>query len=405
MLPTAKATILYLNHVSQMSGAEASLLCLVAHLDTRSFRIIAGVTGTGPFVDELRRADIEVARIDHPRFHRTLSPTGLLAQYLELRRAARRIAGFVAERGIDLVHANSLSSALCAAHALPKDVPLIWHARDLHLPPGPTRWVIRRARAVIAISQAVANALARVSREAAAKTTVIHNGLDTDAFSPRDSRARVLESLGLPEEAVLVGGVGQLVPWKNWPVFLRVGADVAARIPRLHLLIIGGDLFDDHPGHERRLRALADRLAIGRITHFLGYRRDILDLVSALDVFVHCAEEEPLGRAVMEAMALERPVVAVGAAGPAELITDGETGLLAPAATPYSMTERVTRVLKDRELSRRLGQAARHRIRTSFRPEDTARMVGEVYRAVLWDTGGLRGETAADSVPDAWDRV
>jgi len=391
MPPPAKASILYLNHVSQMSGAEASLLSLLAHLDTREFRLLVGVSGAGPFLEELRRADIPAVRLDHPRFHRTTNPAALLGQYVALRQAARRIADVVAEESIDLVHANSLSSAICAARALGTQVPLVYHARDLRLPPGPARWVIRRAKAVIAISHAVAGALARVAPEAPTKTTVVYNGLDVDAFAPRSSRAKVLASLGLLEDAVLVGGVGQLVPWKNWDQFLRVGADVAARVPRVHLLVIGGDLFGDQRNYVGELKALADRLAISRLTHFLGYRRDIADAVWALDVFVHCAEQEPLGRAIMEAMALERPVVAVGTAGPAEIIVDGETGLLAPSSNPLSMTERVVRVLKDPDLAHRLGQAARHHIQTNFHPERTARMVEEVYRAALWDAGALGG--------------
>jgi glycosyltransferase involved in cell wall biosynthesis len=393
MPPPAKANILYLNHASQVSGAEASLLSLLAHLNTGEFRPLVGVGGAGPFLEELRRADIQAVRLDHPRFHRSANPAVLLGQYVALRRAARRIAHLVADESIDLVHANSLSSAISAARALGKRVPLVYHARDLRLPAGPARWVIRRARAIIAISHAVAAALGRLAPEAPTKTVVVQNGLDADAFAPRNSRARLLPSLGLPEGAVLVGGAGQLVPWKNWDRFLRVGAAVAAHVPRVHLLIIGQDLFGDHPGYVPQLKALADRLAISRLTHFLGYQRDIAHVVSALDVFVHCAEEEPLGRAIMEAMALERPVVAVGAAGPAEIIVDGETGLLAPSSDPYAMSERVVRLLRDPELARRLGQAARHHIQTSFPPERTARTVEEVYRAVLWDTGALRGES------------
>jgi glycosyltransferase involved in cell wall biosynthesis len=219
---------------------------------------------------------------------------------------------------------------------------------------------------------------------AASKTRVVYNGVDTQAFAPRPSRERLLQELGLPPNALLVGGVGQLVPWKNWPRFLSVGADVAARVANAHLLIVGGDLFHDHPHYPAELKAYADDLAIGRITHFLGHRTDIADVVSALDVFVHCADEEPLGRAIMEAMSLERPVVAVRAGGPAELIVDGESGLLAPPKNTYAIADRVVQALKDRDLAARLGKAARLRVESHFRPEQTAKLVEQIYQDVLW---------------------
>jgi glycosyltransferase involved in cell wall biosynthesis len=160
-------------------------------------------------------------------------------------------------------------------------------------------------------------------------------------------------------------------------------------VPQARFLILGDDLFHDRPGYRQELEALARKLAIGRVTHFLGYRRDVPDVVSAFDVFLHCPEDEPLGRALMEAMALERPVVAVASAGPAEIVLDGESGLLAPPRNTYAIAERVIRLLRDRDLAARLGRAARERIRTAFRPEQAARMTEEVYRAVLWESGGL----------------
>ncbi len=387
-----KADILYLNHVSKMSGAEASLVSLIAHLDTGSFRPIVGLPEPGPLSERLRGADVEVTFIDHPRLRRSRSPFSLFAQYRALRRGTRRVARFLEVRGADLIHANSLSSAICAARAAEGEVPLIWHVRDLRLPRGPARWVAERADAIIAISHAVATALSRVAGHAADKISVIHNGVDVDAFAPRASRGKLLEELGLPESARLVGGVGQLVPWKSWERFLHVGADLAARVSGVHLLIVGDDLFGDHPGYREKLELLADDLAIGQITHFLGYREDVADVVSALDVFVHCTREEPLGRAIMEAMSLERPVVAVKSGGPAEIIVDGESGLLAPARNTYAIADRAAVVLGDPDVARRLGKAARERMHTTFRPEQTARLTEEVYREVLWEAGTLSTE-------------
>jgi glycosyltransferase involved in cell wall biosynthesis len=315
---------------------------------------------------------------------------------MALREGAQTIAAYVHDYDVNLVHANSLSSAICAARGLNGGTPIVWHVRDLRLPRAAVRWLTPRTAAIVAISQAVAAHLADLDPPAAAKVRVVHNGVDTEAFSPHDSRAKLLAELGLPAESLLMGGVGQLVPWKNWPTFLRVGADVAARVPNLQVLVIGADLFHDHPRYREELEELASDLAIGRQVRFLGHRKDIVDVLSALDVFVHCAEQEPLGRAIMEAMALARPVVAVGAGGPAELVVDGESGLLAPPRNTYAIADRVVHVLKDPALAHLLGQAARARIETHFHPGQTARLVEQVYADVLWQAGatGAQGMDA-----------
>jgi glycosyltransferase involved in cell wall biosynthesis len=386
-----KTEILYLNHVSRMSGAEASLASLLTHLDTGRYRPVVGLPAPGPLVEQLRSMDIEVVFLDHPRLRRFGNPFRLLQQYVDLRRGAANIAAFVDDNQVDLLHANSLSSALAAARALGDGAQLIWHVRDLRLSRRLTRWLVPRTTAIVAISNAVATHLVGLDARAAGKTCVVYNGVDAQAFAPRDSRGKLLKELGLPPNAVLVGGVGQLVPWKSWPRFLSVGADVAARVANVHLLVVGGDLFHDRPHYQGELRTQAEDLAIGRLTHFLGHRADIADVVSAFDAFVHCTDEEPLGRAIMEAMALERPVIAVRSGGPAELIVDGESGLLAPPKNTYAIADRVVQVLKDRDLAARLGKAARLRIEAHFRPEQTAKLVQQVYEDVLWQrTAGDR---------------
>ncbi len=379
-----KSNILYLNHVSQMSGAEASLLSMLTHLNTSQFRPIVGLPDAGPFGEKLRMVDVQSEVIPHPRLQRSANPLNLLGQYFAMRRGAGEIGAFVDDHDIDLVHANSLSSAICAAKAIGSSIPLVYHARDLRLHGRAARWLVERVDAIIAISQAVAQRVADVAPNAATKTSVIPNGVDAAGWTAKPSRERIIEELGLPENARLIGGVGQLVPWKNWPRFLSVGADVAARVPEARLIIIGDDLFNSHPGYRRKLEQLAGDLAIGGLTHFLGHRSDVADVVSALDVFVHCADEEPLGRAIMEAMALERPVVAVNAAGPGELIVDGETGMLVPPRNTYAIADAVVAVLQDAAFGRRLGQAARARIEDSFRPEQTARLTEQLYQEVLW---------------------
>ena len=116
---------------------------------------------------------------------------------------------------------------------------------------------------------------------------------------------------------------------------------------------------------------------------FLGQRRDVADLVGAMDVFLHAAEDEPLGRAVMEAMTLGRPVVAPAAGGPAELIEDGVSGLLVSPGSAEALAHGVLRMLRDPDLAAACGGNAQRRMEAEFCAERMAAETVAIYRGLV----------------------
>jgi len=117
---------------------------------------------------------------------------------------------------------------------------------------------------------------------------------------------------------------------------------------------------------------------------FTGYRHDAVRVMDAADVLVHPARREPLGRVILEAMAIGKPVVAVNACGPAEIIQDGVNGLLTESDRPEDLADAVLRVIRDPLLARRLGTAARHRVEEGFNITNTVRDIEAVYHELLY---------------------
>jgi glycosyltransferase involved in cell wall biosynthesis len=185
-----------------------------------------------------------------------------------------------------------------------------------------------------------------------------------------------------------LGVVGQITPWKGQDMGLRALAELAARHPQLRLLVVGEAKFlsdttrFDNGAYLRRLQELArdDRLA-GRVD-FVGERSDVPAIMGALDALLVPSDGEPFGRVVVEAMAAGTPVLASDAAGPAEIIEDGESGLLAPVGDVGAWARSIDRLMTDPELRQRLVRGGRRRS-TEFSVFAHARQVLAVYQNLL----------------------
>jgi glycosyltransferase involved in cell wall biosynthesis len=147
----------------------------------------------------------------------------------------------------------------------------------------------------------------------------------------------------------------------------------------VHGLVVGGPLPGTAPNAIRELEAaVAQRGLDGSVT-LTGQVPDARELIELMDVLVSLAPVEAFGIALLEAMALGVPVVAAPAGGPRELIEDGTSGLLVPAAQPGEVADAVQRILEDAQLYERLSVGATERFRTRFRAE---RMAADLQHAI-----------------------
>jgi glycosyltransferase involved in cell wall biosynthesis len=175
--------------------------------------------------------------------------------------------------------------------------------------------------------------------------------------------------------------VGRLAPWKGQDVFLRAfarafpdGAEIA--------VLIGSPLFDEDE-FEVQLRALVTSLGIESRVEFRGFQNDVFSELAMVDVLVHASIiPEPFGQVVIEGMAAGLPVVAAGAGGPAEIIVDGETGLLYIPGDIEELSAILKALGRDDQLRRRLGTQARNSV-SEYSPERVAEQIEEMYVQVL----------------------
>lgn len=384
------ARIAYVDHASEIGGAEKSLADLILRLDRSRFAPVVLCPEAAEWVSELLTANVPI----RPAFHS--------AGVLELRRddlaegshgrvrAALQAAPVVwrlwrcltAVRP-HIVHTNTLKTHLLGgAAARLAGRPLLWHLRDILEPGGGLdllRSTAQRLRPrVIAISEAVRRSLAELDVD----VSVIYNGIDLTKFRPLPNRDALRANLGLTPADIAIIVVGRLTPWKGHRELLRAIAELAPEEANIQLLVVGEIAFweDDY---EVELRELADSLGVSERVRWLGFRSDIPELLSASDIFALPSVNEPFGRALVEAMAVELPVVANRSGGAPEVVADGETGLLVRPGDHKELAVALLRLARNPKLRHSMGKAARTRAARLFDANRTAQQIQAIYEQVL----------------------
>jgi len=378
--------VLYINHVSQIGGAEVSLLALLRGLNRSEFDPIALCPPGAELPRRLSAIGVPVYTARLPRHGRSIAAAA--RQLVQGPLLSRWLAQRLREWKVDLVHTNSLSAQIATgAAAQEAGLPVIWHMHSILKRRWPNGVALRRAGhnadRVICVSRAVAREL-EAWRIPGAKLTVIYNGLDLgERFSPRAATGLFRAQCGLPADAQLVAIIGQLTPAKGQDVFLRAAATIAADHPRAAFLIVGAPLFGDQRW-PRRLQRLAQQLGIQDRVIFTGARSDIPSLLSEVRFVVHASvAADALPTVLLEAGAMAKPAVATRSGGASEIIEDGGTGLLVPPGDAEAMAAAMDRLLSDAETAAAMGAAARGVIEKRFANEKFVQRVEQLYREVL----------------------
>ncbi len=207
----------------------------------------------------------------------------------------------------------------------------------------------------------------------AGRCVLIENGIDTEEFSRRLGIGEARQRLGVNAGRFLLGGVGRLSPEKGFDLLIRAVAELVRDGLDVGLLIAG-------EGDERsRLEALIEELGLAERVKLLGYCADTRELYQALDVYVLSSLREGLPNVLLEAMALEVPVVATRIAGVPRLVCDGENGVLVEAGDVAALAAAVRRLAGDPGLRSRLGQAGRGTIEEGYSFAVRMRKIRQVY--------------------------
>lgn len=236
---------------------------------------------------------------------------------------------------------------------------------------------------VIAVSEDVRRSLARQGLESRAPVSVIPNAVPVPRVSEEGGRgAQIRRELGIAPDAVVVGAVAVFRRQKRLLDWLAVAGRVCGELPGVTFLLAG-----DGPIMPQ-VRAEAARLGLGGRLILPGFRPDGRAVLGAVDVFLMTSEFEGLPIALLEAMALGKPVVATAVGGIPEAVTESREGFLLPVGEVGALAERLARLARDGDLRCRMGAAAAETARARFDLAANVRRIEEIYAGLAGDARG-----------------
>lgn len=356
-------------------GSDNILLTTLRHMDRERIEPVVAFLGPGDFVDDV--AELGVRTIVLPP-GRLRDPRYVVATARRMRRILEAERPGLLMNWLSTAHVYGGIGAWLAGMS----DRCIWWQLDLFAERAPDRarladrlstargQVLDRfataipASAIGCCSRSVQTAQDRIPPRR--RTLTVIPGIDEPKRIEPDERIAMRHEFGFPDEAVVVGIVGRLFAWKGHHLLVKALHELMAEREEVRGLFVGGGGHRRDEGYERHLQSLVDDLGIRDRVSFTGQVPDATPYLQAMDVFVNASSPEPFGLVLLEAMALEVPCVAVDAGGPAEIIVDGDSGILAPSNDPVHLARAVGRLARDPQLRGRIAAAGLQRFEERF---------------------------------------
>jgi glycosyltransferase involved in cell wall biosynthesis len=355
-----------------------------------SSKLVAGSTGPreGNMLDLAAAHDVEPVTMSE--LGREISPLDDLIALAKMVRLVRQVKP-------DVVHTHMAKAGTVGRVAAKVcGVPLIVHTYHGHVfhsyfSPLKTRVFLTIERALgmassrlIVIGDSQRAEIASYGVAPPSKLVPIRLGLELGQYMRAEQhRGQLRRELGLAEQTPLIGIVARLVPIKAHEVFFEAAAKIREVLPEARFLVLGDG--------ERRgeLETLARHLGVDAAICWWGWRRDMPRVYADLDVVVLTSHNEGSPVSLIEALAAARPVVSTAVGGVPEVVIHGETGLTVADGDSAAVATAVLKLLRDRDLARRLANAGRRHVYPRY---DSSRLVDDVKTLYLRELAA-RGRT------------
>ncbi|HLA28916.1 MAG TPA: glycosyltransferase family 4 protein [Syntrophales bacterium] len=367
--------ILFVIDGLEFGGGERCFAQIISALPTERYEIFLASAGNPCLYDEIQNTRVHLVPLD---FSHKYNPA-----------LFTRLARIIMAEGIDIVHGQGARAEFYArlASGLAKTSKYIstiampvegydvgkFQKRDYRFL---DRFSERYVDRFIVVSDSLKERMIRQHAIPSEKIARIYNGIEIDFYNPDEQenrRAKIREELYLDDDVLLVGSIGRLVWQKGFEYFLQCIPNVIGISSRIKFLLVGeGPL-------RRPLEDLSKGLGIEQFIIFTGQRKDIRDVLAALDILVIPSVLEGFPMITLEAMAMGKPIIATRIDGITEQIRDGKEGFLVASRSPAELTQAIVKVAGDSLLADRLGNSARQRVATEFSVQQMIGATIKVY--------------------------
>ncbi|MCL6416391.1 glycosyltransferase [Aestuariirhabdus sp. Z084] len=390
------------------NGVCQVLLALLPRMRERDISVHLVLPEEGPLERQLKAAGIQTL-VEPVQVFTGPHPINIhhYADGLQLR--AKRLADYIGRHGIDLVNTHTFIHWDAAVAARIAGVPHVWSEHNL-FGLGAECCLFRKMTAVVAqrielldlmgdayvsVSQSVSDTLIAAGSRRIQK--VIYNRINLQHLEQQACQlAQYFELsslLDLPDNAIIIGNVSRIDPVKDHRTFLAVAAQVCHRYPQVHFVVAGP--VNNQLYYDELCQCMADR-GLNNKVHFIGSVSNAASLYRQFDLYLLTSVCEGFSLSLMEAMASGCAIVATDSGGVTELIEDQISGFIADRKAVDALAGYVERLVQDRSLRERMGQAAQQRINRFNSWDGAAREYVELYRNLV-DQSAEHSTTVSDA--------
>ncbi len=287
-----------------------------------------------------------------------------------------KICKFISFSKADIVHLHTAHSHLIGSIAgRIKNKPIVVTKR-VDFPVRNRFKYNNLADKIVAISEAVKRVLIKggVKED---KIVVVHSGIDTGKFDRAKNADYLYREFNIPDKRLMIGTIAHLTDHKGHTYLLDAIPQVLKEFPHSFFLFVGDGELKDFLKTKSRILGIRDRVFLA------GFREDIPEILSILDLFVLPSHLEGLCTSLMDAMYMGVPIVATTAGGIPEVVENGKTGLLVPSKNPPALAEAIIKLLKDENKREAFAIEGRKRVLQEFTASQMVEKVEKIYLTLI----------------------
>lgn len=308
---------------------------------------------------------------------------GRLKSVFDLVRYNLQLARFLRDRNIDVVYANCIRAELSVGLAarLARVPSFLFIKSELTNPIIDRLCFILASRIMFFCPQNRDDRYPNFVRWFSRKIDIVKIGLDPAAITDVERRdhADLRRELDIDPAFFNVAVLAQLYRPKGQHFAIEALSRLVAEFPRVRLYLVGDHVIDEYRKYKNELEVLVERYGLARNVRFTGWRKDALEISSLMDAIVHPSLAEGFAYAVLESMALGKPVISSAVGGMREGIKDGRNGYLVATGDVEAIARRWRELLLSSELRQRLGQEARRTIFSEYLIDDKVASISEIW--------------------------
>jgi len=370
-----KKNILYLSPSNRWLGAQISLHVMLKMLDKERFNpIIICPSPDGPFAKILEEDGFHVEYLRLWNWRKYKYVIHRLISVWKLRRLILRMKS-------DLIHCNEFWTAPYAYWStIGLNIPLISHVRLSMTPKKIHDYYLGHMTRIVCVCKDLVEKFS-TWHDYRKRVVSIYNGVDLEEYNPqRVQEGEIRKKFDIPPDAIVIGLVGQISERKGQDRLIHIASRLIQQFLNVRFMIVGGS---HEPEYEQKIHTMVDQRNLRGYFIFTGDLRDMPKVYKALDILVLPSLMEGFGRVVVEAEAMEIPVVVSSTGGLVEVVDPGKTGFIFSLENDQEMLDYLARLCESRELRLRMGKAGRVFVGENFSKEKMIARITSLYNEVF----------------------